>query len=122
MYECKKCGNINTDEESVCSECMHPRSDTWGLKYDQNKLRMDLIPPETYEALGRVLTYGAGKYSPNSWQGVASERYVGALLRHFVAYMKEPSGVDEESGLKHIEHVLANAMFLNWMCNVKENK
>ena len=95
--------------------------DTKALKYDGGKLRLDLIPPETYEALGRVLTYGAEKYSVNSWQFVERERYVAALLRHFVEYMKDPMSVDEESGLKHIEHVLCNAMFLNWMSEEKEN-
>ncbi|MFI3115317.1 MAG: dATP/dGTP diphosphohydrolase domain-containing protein [Clostridia bacterium] len=90
---------------------------TTSLKYDAGKLRLDLIPPITYEALGRVLTFGAEKYSANSWQGIERERYVGALLRHFVEYMKDPDSVDAESGFKHIEHVLCNAMFLNYMAN-----
>lgn len=89
-----------------------------GLKYDDGKLRMDLIPPVTYEALGRVLTYGAKKYTDNSWQGVERKRYVAALLRHFIEYMKDPQSIDSESGLKHIEHVLCNAMFLNYFENI----
>jgi hypothetical protein len=62
-----------------------------------------------------VLTYGAQKYFANSWRQVERERYVGAILRHLVAYIDDPNGVDEESGLKHIEHVLCNAAFLNEM-------
>lgn len=36
-------------------------------------------------------------------------------MRHLVAYIDDPNGVDEESGLRHIEHVLCNAAFLNEM-------
>lgn len=46
-----------------------------GLKYDDGKPRLDLVPPEAVMALGRVLTYGAEKYAPNSWRGV-NEPYV----------------------------------------------
>ena len=74
---------------------------------------LELIPPSAYVSLGRVMTYGAMKYGPNSWQLVELERYIGALLRHLVAFLKDPTGVDEESGLLHIEHVFCNAMFLN---------
>ncbi len=92
-----------------------------GLKYDKDKLRMDLIPPIAFEALGRILTYGADKYTDNSWQGIEPERYRAALLRHFVAYLKDPDGVDEESGLKHIEHCFCNAMFLCYFLDKGEN-
>ena len=84
-------------------------------KADGGKLMMELIPTTALVSLGNVLTYGAKKYSPNSWQRVERERYVGALLRHFTAYMNNPTGRDEESGLMHIEHVLCNAAFLNDM-------
>ena len=84
-------------------------------KADGGKLMMELIPTSAIKSLAAVLTYGAKKYSPNSWQRVERERYVGALLRHFTAYMNNPTGRDEESGLMHIEHVLCNAVFLNDM-------
>lgn len=83
------------------------------LKADGEKLRMELIPTSAYIGLGRVLTYGANKYAPNSWQGVEYERYVGALIRHLVSFIDDPTGRDDESGLLHIEHLLANAVFLN---------
>lgn len=82
-------------------------------KFDGGKLRMELIPTSAYIGLGRVLTYGANTYSPNSWQGVEYERYIGALIRHLVSFIDDPTGRDEESGLLHTEHLLANAVFLN---------
>ena len=30
-----------------------------GIKFDEDKPRMDLIPPEAMYALGAILTYGA---------------------------------------------------------------
>ncbi len=85
------------------------------IKADEGKLRLELIPMSAIRSLGRVLTYGAKKYSDNSWQRVERERYVGAIMRHLMAYIDDPLGVDEESGLLHIEHVLCNAAFLNDM-------
>lgn len=87
-----------------------------GLKYDTDKLRMDLIPPSAIKSLAAVLTFGANKYQANSWQGVEANRYVAALLRHLVAYMEDPMSIDKDSGLLHIEHVLCNAAFLNEFC------
>lgn len=88
---------------------------TKDYKYDKGKPMLNLIPPSAYESLGRVLTYGADKYQPNSWQTVtnAKERYLSALLRHLVEYMKDSGSKDNESGFLHIEHALCNAMFLN---------
>ena len=83
------------------------------IKADGGKLRMELIPTSALYGLGRVLTHGAIKYSPNSWQQVEYERYIGALIRHLVAFIDDPTGVDADSGLLHTEHLLANAVFLN---------
>ena len=81
-------------------------------KADAGKLRMELIPPSAFIALAEVLTYGAEKYSANSWREVEPERYKGALMRHFVEYLINNESVDEESGISHIRHVLCNAAFL----------
>lgn len=82
-----------------------------GKKYDNDKLKLDLIPPEAIRALGEVLTHGAAKYGPNQWQGVEARRYEAALLRHWLAW-KEGQAYDPESGLSHLWHVLCNAAFL----------
>lgn len=82
-----------------------------GLKYDQDKPRLDLVPPEAIIAIGHVMTYGARKYAPDSWRGVEAHRYVAALLRHLMAYQSGES-TDAESGYPHLWHVLTNAAFL----------
>ena len=90
-------------------------------KADAGKPMMELIPASAYNSLGAVLTYGAQKYAPNSWQRVDRERYIGALIRHLVAYLDDPNGVDEESGLRHSQHLLCNAMFLDYFAEREIN-
>lgn len=82
-----------------------------GLKYDQDKPRLDLVPPEAIFAIGYIMTYGAEKYAPNSWRGVEAHRYIAALLRHLMAYQSGELH-DPESGFSHLWHVLTNAAFL----------
>ena len=84
-----------------------------GLKYDAGKLRYSLIPPEALRGLAEVLTFGAEKYEPNSWQEVenAEERYLDALIRHIEAY-RSGEALDPESGLHHLKHAACNVAFL----------
>jgi len=82
------------------------------LKFDSGKLRMDLIPPEAVEELAKVLTYGAQKYGDRNWEKeLDTGRVVGALLRHLLAWQKGER-LDQESGLRHLSHLLCNAVFL----------
>lgn len=83
------------------------------LKYDQGKLRHDLIPPEAEKALAEVLTFGAAKYEPDSWRDVkdGKRRYMAAALRHINAH-RMGEELDEESGLSHLAHALTNLAFL----------
>jgi len=84
-----------------------------GLKYDDGKLLMSLVEPEFIEGTAEVLTYGANKYEPNSWQNVADgeKRYKDALLRHLMSYLKGEEK-DEESNISHLKHIACNVMFL----------
>lgn len=86
---------------------------TTGVKNDQGKNRLDLVEPEFIEGVGEVLTFGANKYSENSWQDVedAENRYYAAAMRHLLAYRKGEK-TDDESGLSHLKHVATNIMFL----------
>lgn len=84
-----------------------------GLKYDDDKIRFDLIEPEFEEAVASVLTMGAKKYAPNSWQHVDDRvnRYYASLRRHINAWRKGEL-IDKESGLSHLAHAACNVMFL----------
>lgn len=84
-----------------------------GIKHDDGKNRLDLVEPSFIEGVGEVLTFGAQKYGPDSWQNVEDgvDRYYAAALRHLLAYRKGEK-MDPESGKSHLYHVACNMMFL----------
>lgn len=84
-----------------------------GFKERDGKLRMDLIPTVVITGLAEVLTYGAIKYSANSWQHVDDpiNTYYGACLRHLIKW-RDGEDIDPESGLHHLKHSICNLMFL----------
>lgn len=82
-------------------------------KADRGKLRLTLVPPSLLTAVATIREYGCYKYhDPDNWRKVAPQRYKDALYRHWLAYLADPSGVDEESGLPHMWHLACNAAFL----------
>lgn len=76
------------------------------------KLRWDLLPLAEIEDIVRVYTEGAKKYADNSWQDIPDgfNRYLGALMRHLVAYTKGER-YDKE-GFMHLSAVCWNAIAL----------
>ncbi len=83
-----------------------------GIKFDSEKIRLDLIPSEMLEEVGKVLTFGAKKYGDNNWlEGMAWWRLYGATLRHLLAWWMGQKK-DEESGLLHLAHAIACISFL----------
>lgn len=82
-------------------------------KSDAGKPRLALVSPYLIEAVGTVRTYGTEKYGdPDNWRHVDPARYRDALMRHLCAYLKDPDGVDSESGLPHLWHLACNVNFL----------
>lgn len=81
-------------------------------KFDEGKPMLGLVPPELIEGVGEILTYGANKYSLNSWQKVEPERYIDAMMRHMCKFLRDPFSIDEESGYTHLKHMACNIAFL----------
>jgi len=90
-------------------------AETWteeGNKDDSDKLRYDLIPPETLEALAWILTFGAQKYGDRNWEkGMKWGRPFAALMRHMWAWWRGQN-LDPETGKSHLWHALACLTFL----------
>ena len=90
----------------------HPLPEPAGLKYDDAKVRMDLLDTHAVEQLSAVLTFGAKKYAAHNWRaGISKCRLIAALLRHTFAYLRGENN-DPESGLPHIAHAMCCCMFI----------
>ena len=92
-------------------------------KADEGKAQLTLVPRKIIWDIARVRMYGNKKYGdPDNWKQVEIERYRDAAFRHFMAYLDDPSGLDEESGLPHLWHLATNIAFLCEMEDQDFNK
>ena len=89
-------------------------------KADRGKPELALVPLQILYDIARVRMYGTQKYKdPDNWKRVEPVRYRNAMLRHMIAYIEDPYGVDEESGLSHLSHLACNVAFL---CALEKDK
>ena len=89
--------------------------DSQKAKQDADKPRLTLVPMSIVWDIAKVREYGCKKYPDggvDNWRQVAPERYREAAFRHFLRYLDDPQGVDEESGLPHRWHLETNLAFL----------
>lgn len=91
----------------------HPKDVfTTGLRHDNGKVRLDLIPPEWVMVLGNVLTAGANKYADRNWElGMPWSKIWGPLLRHAFKWLLGEQ-YDKETGCHHLAMVAWNALAL----------
>ena len=83
-----------------------------GIKHDESKRRMDLVPTSLTSAVARILEFGAKKYGDNNWrEGLKWSRVYAALQRHLADFW-DGKDVDDESGLPHLYHAACNIAFL----------
>lgn len=85
------------------------------IKADAGKPRLTLVPRQILYDIAAIREYGNKKYpkgGPDNWKKVDPQRYRDAAFRHFMAYLDDPYGVDEESGLPHRWHLECNLAFL----------
>ena len=78
-------------------------------------LDLSNVPLAIIPAIKAVRLYGIQKYpegGPDNWKQVEVERYRDAAYRHLLRYLEEPHGLDEESGLPHLWHLVCNLAFI----------
>ena len=133
---CSACKYLAVDSnEAPCKQCdpIHKTkfslNDYWTIKFlkytpvegsadqtakaDAGKLQLTLVPRQMIRDVARIRMYGNAKYGdPENWRTVEVQRYRDAAFRHFLAYLDDPHGVDEESGLPHLWHLECNLAFL----------
>lgn len=91
-------------------------------KADAGKLPLTQVPRQIIWDIATVRVYGNHKYpkgGPDNWKQVEVERYRDAAFRHFLAYLDDPYGVDDESGLPHLYHCVTNFAFI---CELEKDK
>lgn len=82
-------------------------------KADAGKPRLSLVPRAIIWDIAAIREYGNKKYhDPENWRQVEAQRYRDAAYRHFLRYLDDPEGMDEESGLPHLWHLACNIAFL----------
>ena len=90
-------------------------SDNSGVKHDSGKPEPALIPAEAIIGAAKGLSYGKNKYGADNFKGgLEHRRLYNSLMRHILAMLSNED-TDPESGIEHIDLVLANAAMLKWM-------
>lgn len=91
-----------------------PEKNNSGVKYDQGKEMMSLLPPEALLELGKVMTYGAQKYEKENWRkGISYQRLMDAAQRHLLKFQSNKYlDTDDESKLHHLAHAAVNLIML----------
>ena len=109
-YPCHGCGKYKPPEKI-------PSDQT--AKADAGKLELTLVPRQIIREIAKVRMYGCKKYKdPDIWKNISPERLRNAAYRHFLSYLDDPCGVDEESGISHLSHLATNIAFL---CELEKN-
>lgn len=84
------------------------------LRFDEGKPKWHLVHFRSLEPLVRALEFGELRYGAFNWQKpFEKERILNSAMRHLIKLM-DGEELDSESGLPHIGHLMANAMFYSY--------
>jgi hypothetical protein len=82
------------------------------MKFDSDKLPVNLLSTEALNQTAAVLKFGADKYHAHNWRdGFVWSRPLAAAMRHIMAF-NDGEDKDPESGLSHLAHAACCIMFL----------
>jgi len=89
-----------------------PKKPGSAMKFDGDKLPVNLLSSEALLQTAAVLKFGADKYHAHNWRdGFVWSRPLAAAMRHIMAY-NDGEDKDPESGLSHLAHAACCIMFL----------
>lgn len=81
-------------------------------RFNQGKIRFDLVNPWAHEQMVNVLTKGSLKYEERNWEkGLGWTGVIASLKRHLNA-IEKGEDYDPETGELHAAHIACNAHFL----------
>ena len=82
------------------------------FRTNENKIRYDLCPAIAQREYAKIWTEGLKKYPARNWEkGFLFSEVIASAMRHLEA-MRLGEMIDEESGLLHSAHLMANAAML----------
>lgn len=97
-------------------------------RYNTGKPKYSLLSLKEFEPGVRVLEYGANKYTTekesgrDNWKkGLPITEILDSMMRH-ISELQAGNFIDSESGLSHIGHIQANALFLGNPNNINDLK
>ena len=91
------------------------------LRFNEGKPKWALVHYGSLIPMIKVLEFGALKYAPNNWKKpMPLDEILESMQRHLAALM-DGEIYDKESGIHHMGHIQANAMFYNYHFNELNN-
>lgn len=92
------------------------------LRYNEWKTRWSLVDWKSMEPMVQVLEFWAKKYSEDNWRNPMDKKQIlNSMMRHMVKLM-DWEEIDSESGLGHIWHIMANALFYSFHSKSNDSK
>ena len=83
-----------------------------GLKFDDGKVPLHLLPFDSLIEIAKVLQFGAKKYAPNNWRkGFVYSRLFRAGIGHMISWWMGQDN-DPETGFSHLAHAGCCVVFL----------
>lgn len=83
-----------------------------GTKHDENKVRMDLIPPLPLQTIAEVFGVQANKYDEYKWdKGLEYSMLYSSAQRHLTSYWGGEI-FDPETGISHVAHAVYNLLMI----------
>lgn len=93
-------------------------------RFNAGKLKWSLMDFESMKPMIEVLMYGCKRYDPDNWKKACPTRadLLDSLERHYIELKEQltsetsPEGycLDNQSHLRHIGHLMSNAMFFSY--------
>ena len=84
------------------------------MRFNEGKSPLSMMVEARHAINGccSVLEFGAKKYARGNWhKGLSHTQVCDSMLRHLSAYLSGEDN-DPESGLRHVDHIMCNALFL----------
>ena len=82
-------------------------------KFDDGKLRFELVPTAIQFECAKVYTDGAKKYGDRNWEkGLAVSRAFGSVMRHVMKFWSGQD-IDPDHGTHHLAHAIVELQMIH---------